>query len=617
MLEPEDRALLVDALRPPEGFELDRAIATTFTLDLDALLVAPLAFALYDWATDPDGRPDPLALLEALRRHADRTTVFCQAGEIGFRNNYRPLVVLIEDGVIPVVPPDPDAIFHPKLWLLRFVDGGEDVRYRLLVPSRNLTFDRSWDSLLVLDGDPQPADVEASRPLAEMLRRLPGLATVAMDEPRAAEVHTLADEVQRVRFDPPEGFTGPDFHPIGLGRGWPLPDRYDRALVVSPFLTRGTLSRVTSVGTRHALVSSPDAMTMVGREGVAGFRDTFILSAAALPAEDADEAAPEPAEVGAAAPRPELDGLHAKLYLLEDGPTVRLFTGSANATDAAFHGNVELLVELTGTSAEHGIDRLLELDKEGLGFRTLLDEYRPADEAAAEPTLQEQLDLDLDRLQRAIARLDFTVEFQPVDAEELDATVTATGDLPAGLDELAYLDMWPISLGAGHRRSLERADGELHADLGRIASSGVTAFLAIRAVAERSGMTAESTFVVPATLIGAPAGRAERVLTSMLKNQQELLRYLLFLLADAELDLQALIDALSGDQFGASVTTFDWVAPPLLETMLRALSTEPTRLDHVAKLLEDLRDTEEGRDLLPDGLDDIWGPIWSVRQELG
>jgi hypothetical protein len=51
--------------------------------------------------------------------------------------------------------------------------------------------------------------------------------------------------------------------------------------------------------------------------------------------------------------------------------------------------------------------------------------------------------------------------------------------------------------------------------------------------------------------------------------------------------------------------------------MLRALSTEPTRLDHVAKLLEDLRDTDEGRDLLPDGLDDIWGPIWSVRQELG
>jgi hypothetical protein len=47
----------------------------------------------------------------------------------------------------------------------------------------------------------------------------------------------------------------------------------------------------------HALASSPDAMTSVGRDGIAGFRDTFVLSSAALPAEDADEAAPDPEEV--------------------------------------------------------------------------------------------------------------------------------------------------------------------------------------------------------------------------------------------------------------------------------------------------------------------------------
>jgi hypothetical protein len=127
MLEPDDRHLLVDALRPPQGSSLDLAVATTFTLDLDALLVAPLAFALYDWATDPEGRPDPLALLEALRRHADRLTVFCQAGEIGFRNDYRPLLVLVEDSVVPVAAPNPGGIFHPKLWVLRFVDA-EDRR---------------------------------------------------------------------------------------------------------------------------------------------------------------------------------------------------------------------------------------------------------------------------------------------------------------------------------------------------------------------------------------------------------------------------------------------------------------------------------------------------------
>ena len=47
---------------------------TTFSLDLLALLTAPLAFTFFDWQ-DAEGRPnqDPLALLEALRRYADET----------------------------------------------------------------------------------------------------------------------------------------------------------------------------------------------------------------------------------------------------------------------------------------------------------------------------------------------------------------------------------------------------------------------------------------------------------------------------------------------------------------------------------------------------------------
>ena len=45
MLAPDSRALLLDALRPPRGSSLDRAVATTFTLDLEAALMVPLAFA--------------------------------------------------------------------------------------------------------------------------------------------------------------------------------------------------------------------------------------------------------------------------------------------------------------------------------------------------------------------------------------------------------------------------------------------------------------------------------------------------------------------------------------------------------------------------------------------
>jgi hypothetical protein len=159
-------------------------------------------------------------------------------------------------------------------------------------------------------------------------------------------------------------------------------------------------------------------------------------------------------------------------------------------------------------------------------------------------------------------------------------------------------------------------EGRLVAELGRLSTDGVTAFLAIRAELERDGLREETTFVVTASLHGAPAGRAERVLTTMLRDPDALLRYLLLLLADAELDLQALLDAMSADGFGAGTGFIERVTPPLLETMLRALTNDPNRLDHVARLVADLRSTEEGSALLPDGFEEIWAPIWEVRQEL-
>ena len=56
MLAPDDRRTLLEALRPPLGYRLDRAIGTTFSLDLRALLLAPLAFTLFGWQ-DEAGRP--------------------------------------------------------------------------------------------------------------------------------------------------------------------------------------------------------------------------------------------------------------------------------------------------------------------------------------------------------------------------------------------------------------------------------------------------------------------------------------------------------------------------------------------------------------------------------
>jgi hypothetical protein len=115
MLQPNDRRHLFESLRPPEDYLLDYAIGTTFTLDLLALLTAPLAFTTFDWADEAGHLArSPQALLATMQQYADRITLFCQAGKIAIPGAHSLLYSYLEDSVIEVNALRPGGIFHPK-----------------------------------------------------------------------------------------------------------------------------------------------------------------------------------------------------------------------------------------------------------------------------------------------------------------------------------------------------------------------------------------------------------------------------------------------------------------------------------------------------------------------
>src|SRR5881392_1859281 len=103
MLEPQERRLLHDILKPPAGYAFDQAIATTFSLDLQTLLAVPLAFTSFQ-IEDANGRqdPSPAALLEAARRYSEQVTVFCQTGQIAPPGRRQPLLAFLEPAVVEV-----------------------------------------------------------------------------------------------------------------------------------------------------------------------------------------------------------------------------------------------------------------------------------------------------------------------------------------------------------------------------------------------------------------------------------------------------------------------------------------------------------------------------------
>lgn len=624
MLDPRDRRLLLEALRPPEGYEFDRAVGSSFSLDPTALLAVPLALAAFDLESDEQvAQGDSLALLEAVRRCAGRVSLFCQAGRIAVPAHYRSLLTYLEKSIVEVAAPTRGYVFHPKAWLVRYVDA-EAVFYRFLCLSRNLTFDRSWDTALVLEGPllPRKNAIAVNHPLGDFVAALPGLAVREVSARVADDVARLAHEVRRVRFEVPEGFDGLNFLPLGLGRPGPLPfaPSSRKGLVVSPFLGEGLLRRLPQCADGTALVSLDESLLAMGPEVTASFAEQYVLSAAAeLQPEADDDALAEPP----------LSGLHAKLYVFDEGWTSRVWTGSANATQAAFGGNVEFLVELRGRRSVCGVDATL--GKVGdHGLIGLLEEFAAPQEAQPSDALKRALERRLDDARAAFSSLPLRLAVDRGGARNafrmslrLEADSWAP---PPGVSA----HVWPVSLLEEQAVACRWGEPEL-ASFGEVSLEAITPFLAVRLTVEQDERRERATFSLNLPMDGEPANREALVLRQLIRHPQDLVALLLLLLADDDLSMMDALQSQNGDGNRGS-TDHGLDARGLLEALVRQLDRDPRKLRAVKRLVDDLERTTSGPDgaagadlddeldglsLLPPGFAGIWAPVWAAARQLG
>lgn len=626
MLSPTDRRLLLSVLAPPEGYTLDHAIGTTYTLDLLALLRVPLAATTLPWA-GPHGEPieNPFALLTALRRNASKVSLFCHAGATKIPARHVGLLTFLEESVHPVSPPR-SGVFHPKIWLLRFLDeaGEERPVHRLLVLSRNLTFDRSWDVALSLDGEvaDRQRGYSPNRPLSDFIGALPRMATAAgtvLNDHAKHRIELLADEVRRVDWALPEGFSAHQFHPIGHdGRAhWPIRD-IRRLLVLSPYVGAPALARLRK--------EVPEDLTLVGRfEELARLdpeiRETldeievFDDPGSSLDVEDAPSSpAPERDLVDdtEAAETTELEGLHAKLFVGKRGHKAVVYVGSANATGGAFEQNVEFVVELIGSHGQHGIDQVLA----GLRDARLLTPFKgdtTTDVDDAGEALQRELEsvahvLACGRLRAkctAVADGRWQVSIHPIG----EVTVTGHSLEARPLPEKA---LRPVDLTA-----------EIACRFPPTSLASLTSFFAMRLTGRSGATTVQHDFCVQLPLEGAPEGRCEAVTAELLSDKERLLRFILLLLGDegqSDRMLDDLMDLLAEQHAGVRTTVSGVggeLGLPLLEPILRALHRSPERLDELDRLFRDLQAAGAATEaLLPASMQELWSVVRTARAEL-
>lgn len=620
MLPPNQRELYLSALRPPPGFQLDRAIGTTYSLDLMTMLSLPLSFALLDM-TDREGKlpSDPVALLHALRAYANRLTIFCQAGGIAVPAQRHPLYAHLEEVIVPVRKEG--GAFHPKIWALRFTSPGEPVRYRFLCLSRNISGDPSWDTLLALDGElveRQNAFARNHR-LANFLLALPRLAADGLHKRHRSAVTLFAKELRRVRFQLPEPFEDYEFYPMGLPGFMPpkVAKGARRLLVLSPFLSAPFLREIAETVPAAILISREDSLDAIDADTLGKFEKVHAIDDAASGNDEAAETADAPAPLVTPSDDRAADaarGLHAKLYLADAGWNSELWTGSANATSAGFHRNVEFLTRLTGRKSKLGIDAFLSGASGCEGFSQFLAPYKIPESQLIVNDVAEKNARSAEELRTMIATLPLRLEIaRKENLYRLTLRTRATAK--AKINATAVT--WPITLAQGAARPMAPVFSGNDLVFDGLSSQALTAFLAVMVTAGRGENVVKLRFVLKLPLSGAPEDRFETLLHHVLGDPASVLRYLLFLIHHDGLHSGRITDLFTptynpaerlGGRGAASI--------PLFEELSRALATQPELLDSVQSLVADLRKTEEGAALLPSNFDSVWTPIWSAREAL-
>lgn len=598
-LDPETRVLYGDSLQPPPGYVFDAAIATTFSLDIETALAAPVSLALFAAENRDDILTHPLALLEGAERIAGRLVIYADAGHLHAQSRpHSRLCSLLERIIVEVAAPREGA-FHPKLWALRYrpTRAEDPTLLRLLVLSRNLTRDRSWDISLRLDGELTRRPDANNRPLFDLLSRLPDLAVAGISDDARTLTAEVAEDIRRARWTVPDRFDEVSFAVNGFGGKIWQPASCARLGVISPFCDTSALNllSVLSTAEKPVIISRPDQLACVDSATLDAFERVSVLDEMAA-SEDGEE-------VSTSA----LQGLHAKAFIAETGWDTILTIGSGNATRPALlsGNNVELFASLRGKRSKVGsVEQIMGEKGFGRLTRTFVaSELEPIDPAtiAAEARL--------DDARRALCRGGLRLRCERIESIDGDAhpwRVWLTPTEPLPLIGIASLQVWPITRGDGHASDvLDALRAGTTVDLGAMPIVDLTRFLAFRLTADSTQLSA--LFSTSLVMEGLPPERDAAILRWVIDSRDAFFRYLRLLLSEL------------GDPFGAALAAQEgsgsmaWASAaddaPLLEDMVRALCRGGERLHAIERLMTRL---EAGNDTDADPIPSDFRTLWDA-----
>ena len=577
MLNPTtDRLDYGDLLIPPMGFKVTEAVATTYTLDLETLLSIPLALN-FSKNLDIDFKEEIIQIHEAIQRTPNILTLYCQKGNIKVPEIQHTLYSYLEKCIIEIIPGKASS-FHPKVWVLRYEKiTGKQIRYRILVMSRNMTFDKSWDVVAELEGKlGRKSFIKKNAGLTDFMSYL-------AKKGRKKKLSRIIKELNYVDFGVNNSaVTEFKFHPIGIPQydiNPLLQERYQELLVISPFLSNSMMNKLNKqVRPGHLnLISRKDEMDR--RLGEALLKnitayhliDNYVESGFKFDI-DTDR---------------QQDGtyryhdIHAKLYATKTGWDSSLFIGSANASETAFSGNVEFLLKLSGRNSKIGPSKIF---KELINDENeLFQEYKREEVDTLPDNDAERHDDIVRKIQYEIIKISIQGEVTNLGENLYDVIIDVDlqgvdNVIPRGYKISCYLflhkeDVRPLEKGKSNTLRWKN-----------IAESDLSSFLVFII---SSTKYPPKQFIVKTHIRKMPSGRYDSIFNQMINNADKFFRYIHFLLSDNYVE-----ESLNAGKYkkgwkgGGSVDIFG--EEPIFEELLKAASRDHDRIVYIDKITEKL-----------------------------
>jgi len=583
-----DRLDYRELLSPPPKYRIEFAVGTTYSLDLETL-TATCAIAGLNLEADTELTKSPLHMLEAIRKASDKLLLFCQNGQIKTPEKPNTLLPLLENCVCDISLKNKKS-FHPKAWFIRYSSIGEQPIYRLIVLSRNLTFDRSWDVALRLDSTNARLVKEriackrstgTGKSIHNFLIWLSANASFHNDslKKKRKDLTALAEELKSVKWKSiGKEFESFDFIPYGIGdvAADNFGDTFHNMFVISPFVSKSVMEdfaerRLTEPDC--TLITRKSELPKLGRDLLKTFctytvKDDVVDGEERISESDAvkNDALDGEEHISESGENKAQD-IHAKIYLRTKGADSELYIGSANATSSAFHeGNVECLLMLCGKRRYLNVDSL----KTDLGLDNPDDKSCPFERVEPKDYAVLPEDATAQKLEAAIKEFCASRKSAIVSGEN-PYTVTVTIKLPQS-DVRLFLS--PLMRSCPQQISNEKL---------------VFAGFALRELSEWYNVTAkkggaELSRVVKIRTEGIPETRDSAIFSDIVKDKSLFLTYIAFLLSDDYLAAFPENQKSGSGDFRFLNMTCD--APILYERMLKAAANSPESLRDVREIIE-------------------------------